>query len=77
LILEVDQGLSDFYFSTIPKSIGLKKQFYSAHVSVVRNVIVPKKSFGKSMKARQLVLHMKIMFIMMNCIIGCMYLVLS
>lgn len=47
LILEVDQGLSDFYFSMVPKCVGLKKQYYPAHISVVRNVIVPNKAFWK------------------------------
>lgn len=52
LIVEVDQGLSDFYFSTVPKAVRLKKQFYPAHVSVIRNVIVPNKAFWNKHEGR-------------------------
>lgn len=45
LILSVDQGISDFYFSTVPKTFKIRKQMYPAHVSVVRNSSVPKYEF--------------------------------
>lgn len=47
LIVEVDQELSNFYFSTIPKYCKVKKPFYPAHISVVRNAIVPNKEFWR------------------------------
>lgn len=37
LIVSVDQGISDYYRSLIPKYKDVKKQMYSAHMSVVRN----------------------------------------
>lgn len=37
LIVEVDQNISDYYRSLIPKYIPVKKQMYNAHISVVRN----------------------------------------
>jgi hypothetical protein len=36
LILSIDQGISDYYFATIPKSIRARKQMHKAHISVVR-----------------------------------------
>ena len=39
LIVEVDQGISDFYYSLIPKSHRVQKQMYSAHISTIRNEI--------------------------------------
>lgn len=36
LIVEVDQGISDYYRSLIPKWIAVQPQMYPAHVSVVR-----------------------------------------
>lgn len=36
LILEVDQGISDYYRWFVPKSVRLNKQMYPAHISVVR-----------------------------------------
>lgn len=39
LILEVDQGISDFYRKLIPKYIKLNKQLYGAHISIVRKEI--------------------------------------
>lgn len=41
LIVEVDQGISDYYRSTIPKYIKTNKQLYPAHISVVRKEIPP------------------------------------
>lgn len=45
LILSVDQGISDFYFSIVPKTFKIQKQMYPAHVSVVRNSSVPHTQF--------------------------------
>ena len=40
LIVELDQGLADYYYSTIPPLLGrVRKPLYSAHISVVRNEI--------------------------------------
>ena len=36
LVLDVDQGLSDYYRALMPKSIRTNKQMYPAHISVVR-----------------------------------------
>jgi hypothetical protein len=41
LIVEVDQGISDYYRSTIPKYFKTNKQLYPAHISVVRKEIPP------------------------------------
>lgn len=37
LIVELDQQLSDYYFTTIPRSVRVRKQLHTAHISVVRN----------------------------------------
>lgn len=37
VVLEVDQGIADFYRSLIPKSFMVKPQRHPAHVSVVRH----------------------------------------
>lgn len=41
LIVEVDQGISDFYRTLVPKYIKLNRQMYPAHISVVRKEIPP------------------------------------
>jgi hypothetical protein len=41
LVLEVDQGISDFYRALIPKWIKTNKQMYRAHISVVRYEVPP------------------------------------
>jgi hypothetical protein len=40
LILEIDQGLIDYYFSLIPKYVYPRRQKYKAHISVVRKEII-------------------------------------
>jgi hypothetical protein len=37
LVVEMDQNLSDYYRSLIPKYLGVNRQRYPAHVSVVRH----------------------------------------
>lgn len=37
LVLDVDQGIVDYYLSLIPKTIRTNRQMYAAHISVVRN----------------------------------------
>ncbi len=41
VIVEVDQGISEFYRSLIPKHIRVVRQMYPAHISVVRKEIPP------------------------------------
>lgn len=41
LVLQVDQQISDYYRSTLPKYIWTNPQRYPAHVSVVRNETPP------------------------------------
>jgi hypothetical protein len=41
LILQIDQGIYDFYYSLIPKCLYAQRQMYSAHISVVRKEIPP------------------------------------
>lgn len=41
LVLEIDQSISDFYRSLVPKCKRLNRQKYSAHISVVRNEVPP------------------------------------
>lgn len=41
LIVEVDQGISDFYMSLVPKYVNLRKQAFGAHISVIRNEELP------------------------------------
>lgn len=41
LIVEVDQGINDYYRKLIPKWIKTNKQMYAAHISVVRKEIPP------------------------------------
>jgi hypothetical protein len=45
LIVEVDQGISDFYRRLIPKARYVKPQMYSAHISVVRRETPPNLEF--------------------------------
>jgi hypothetical protein len=45
LILQVDRGISDYYASTVPKYIKLKRQAFPAHISVVRNATPPNMEF--------------------------------
>ena len=42
LVVEIDQELSDYYFSLVPKYVKLNPQRHAAHISVVRNEIPPK-----------------------------------
>lgn len=39
LIVEVDQNISDYYRSFIPKYIQVNKQMFNAHISVVRKEV--------------------------------------
>lgn len=39
LIVDVDQGICNYYTSLLPKHIRLNKQKYKSHISVVRNEI--------------------------------------
>jgi hypothetical protein len=41
VVLLADQDVADFYFSMVPKHVGLKRQAYPAHVSVVRKETPP------------------------------------
>jgi hypothetical protein len=41
LVVEADQGISDFYRSLIPKWITTNRQLYGAHISVVRKEVPP------------------------------------
>lgn len=36
-IVEVDQDLADYYRKLVPKAVGLRRQGWAAHISVVRN----------------------------------------
>lgn len=36
VIAQIDQGISDFYFSLIPKYYNAKPQAYRAHITIVR-----------------------------------------
>lgn len=39
LVLDVDQDLSDYYRSLIPKYVKINKQMFPAHISLVRNEV--------------------------------------
>ncbi len=39
LVVEVDQGIADFYRALIPKARGVNRQRYGAHISVVRKEV--------------------------------------
>lgn len=39
LVVDVDQGLADYYRSLIPKSISFNRQKYPPHISVVRKEV--------------------------------------
>jgi hypothetical protein len=41
LVLDVDQGIVDFYRAMLPKSIRTNRQMYNAHISVVRKEVPP------------------------------------
>lgn len=41
LVLDIDQGIVDFYRSLIPKYIEMNRQKYAAHISVVRKEVPP------------------------------------
>lgn len=45
LILNIDQGIVDFYRYLIPKSQLVQPQAYSAHISVIRRENIPKMEF--------------------------------
>lgn len=48
LIVEVDQGIADFYRSLIPKARYVQRQMYPAHISVVRKEEPPSlEAWGK------------------------------
>lgn len=53
LIVEVDPGISKFYFSTIPKYLGVSKPMWDSHISVVRNVIPPDMSAWEKHAGRE------------------------
>lgn len=41
LVLDVDQGIVDFYRAMLPKSVRTNRQMYPAHISVVRKETPP------------------------------------
>ena len=41
VVLLAEQDIAEFYFSLVPKWVGLKRQAYPAHVSVVRKETPP------------------------------------
>src|SRR5665213_2976451 len=41
LILQIDQGLSDYYRALCPSYLRLNPQRYPAHISIVRNEVPP------------------------------------
>lgn len=41
LIVEVDNSVASYYRSLAPKFLHIKKPLYSAHISVVRNIVPP------------------------------------
>lgn len=45
LVLDVDQGIVDYYRALMPKSISTQRQMYPAHISVVRKEIPPNMQF--------------------------------
>lgn len=45
LIVEVDQSFANFYYSLIPKYLGVKRQMWPAHISVVRKEIPLNKEY--------------------------------
>lgn len=47
LIVQLDQGIVDFYLSLIPKSLRVTRQKYPAHISVVRKQIPPNMEFWR------------------------------
>jgi hypothetical protein len=48
LIVEVDQGISEYYRSLIPKYKDVRGQRYRAHISVVRKEVPPRlENWGK------------------------------
>lgn len=44
-IVEVDQGISDFYRTLIPKYVRINRQAYPAHISFVRKEVPPNMEF--------------------------------
>jgi hypothetical protein len=42
LVLDVDQGVVDYYRALMPKSIRTNRQLYNAHISVVRKEVPPR-----------------------------------
>lgn len=45
LVLDVDQGIVDFYRAMLPKWIRTNRQMYPAHISVVRKEVPPNMQF--------------------------------
>jgi hypothetical protein len=54
LVVEADQGISDFYRSLIPKYHRVQRQFYPAHISVVRKELPPKMQFWREHQDEQI-----------------------
>lgn len=57
LVVEVDQEISDFYRSLIPKYLRVNQQRYGAHVSVVRNETPPNMEHWNKYQGDLVVLH--------------------
>lgn len=55
LIVQVDQGISDFYRTLIPKSHYVQRQMYAAHISVVRKEKPPKMDLWGKHQNRKIV----------------------
>lgn len=47
LVLDVDQGISDYYRAMLPKWVRTNKQMYPAHISVVRKETPPNMEFWR------------------------------
>jgi hypothetical protein len=45
LVLDVDQGIVDYYRAMLPKWVRTNKQMYPAHISVVRKEVPPNMQF--------------------------------
>lgn len=54
LIVEVDQGISDYYRSLIPKYLKVNKQAYPAHISVVRKELPPRMGYWEEFQGEEI-----------------------
>ncbi len=73
LVLDVDQGIVDYYRALLPKSVRTNRQMYPAHISVIRKETPPKMELWNKYSGEQIefeysnIIHNGEVYYWLNC----------